>query len=204
MTKGRSLTEPREKLAQPQAGTEVHNGMNPIISGAAASLLSAAVLALCGQIENRRPAGPLNGPSQWVFGRWAARMRGPSVRHTATGFAIHHAMATGWAFLHERTFGTDKEQQPLQTRLARAAVTAAVANFVDFQLTPKRLQPGFETQLSRKSLLAVYAAFAIGLAWVATSRGPVASSARAPRVTARESAHRRPSRAAPAVSPPGR
>jgi hypothetical protein len=147
--------------------------MNPLISGAAASVLSAAVLALCGQIENRRPAGPINGPSQWVFGRWAARMRGASVRHTLTGIVVHHVAATGWAVLHERVFGKQKEQQSLATRLSRAAATAAVANVVDFQLTPKRLQPGFDAQLSRPSLLAVYAAFAIGLALVGHQRSPL-------------------------------
>jgi hypothetical protein len=144
--------------------------MNPLISGAAASVLSAAVLALCGHIENRRPAGPLNGPSQWVFGRHAAHVRRPSARHTATGFLIHHLTATGWAFLHERTFGTRKELQTVPQRLARAAVTATVANVVDFKLTPKRLQPGFDAQLSRKSLLAVYTAFAIGLALIGRQR----------------------------------
>ena len=143
-----------------------------LVSGAVASVLSTAVLALCGQIENRRPAGPINGPSQWVFGRWAARVRQPSLRHTLTGFLVHHVMATGWAFLHERAFGEHKAQQPFSKRLGRAAVTAVAANIVDFQLTPKRLRPGFETQLSRKSLFAVYAAFAIGLALVApTVRG---------------------------------
>jgi hypothetical protein len=35
---------------------------------------------------------------------------------------------------------------------------------VDYKLTPRRLQPGFEAQLSKKSLVYVYAAFAIGLA----------------------------------------
>ena len=138
-----------------------------LVSGAVASILSTAVLALCGQIENRRPAGPINGPSQWVYGRRAARVRQPSLRHTLTGFLVHHAMATGWAFLHERAFGEHKAQQPFSKRLARAAVTASAANIVDFQLTPKRLRPGFETQLSRKSLFAVYATFAIGLALVA-------------------------------------
>ena len=44
-------------------------------SGAAASLLSAAALALCGWLENRAAAGPLNGPSQWLFGRRAAYRR---------------------------------------------------------------------------------------------------------------------------------
>jgi len=141
-----------------------------LVSGAVASVLSAAVLAICGQIENRRPAGPLNGPSQWVYGRWAARMRGPSVRHTLTGFLVHHVMATGWAVLHERFLGRHKTQQTVPQRLARAGLTAGVANFVDFQLTPRRLRPGFETQLSRKSLLVVYAAFAVGLAFTASRK----------------------------------
>jgi hypothetical protein len=135
-----------------------------LVSGAVASVLSTAVLALCGEVENGSPAGPINGPSQWIFGRRAARVRKPSLRHTLTGALIHHAMATGWALLHARVFGRRLPTQPLTKRLGRAAVTAVVANIVDFQLTPKRFRPGFETQLSRKSLLAVYAAFAIGLA----------------------------------------
>jgi hypothetical protein len=138
-----------------------------LISGAAASLLSVIALAISGQAENRRPAGPINGPSQWIHGRSAAKIRTPSVRHTLTGFLIHHATATGWAMLHERVLGKDKAQQTFAQRLGRAAVTATVANVVDFQLTPKRLRPGFETQLSRTSLFAVYAAFAVGLALVA-------------------------------------
>jgi hypothetical protein len=142
-----------------------------LISGAVASVLSAAVLAACGQIENRRPAGPINGPSQWVHGRAAARVRRPSLRHTLTGFVIHHVTATGWALLHERIFGGRKAQQTFPARVARAALTATVANVVDFRLTPRRLQPGFDVQLTRKSLLAVYAAFAIGLALVKPRRG---------------------------------
>jgi hypothetical protein len=144
--------------------TEKNLYRQALISGAVASLLSTAALAVCGYIENRRPAGPVNGPSQWIYGRSAARVRKPSVRHTLTGFLVHHVMATGWALLHERASGTREAQLPLSARLERAALTAAVANFVDFQLTPKRLRPGFETQLSRKSLFAVYAAFAVGLA----------------------------------------
>jgi hypothetical protein len=102
----------------------------------------------------------------WLFGRRAAYRRDPSVRHTLTGLAIHHATATGWALLHERIWGQQKAEQTPAQRLARAAVTAAVANFVDYKLTPKRLQPGFEAQLSKTSLVVAYAAFAAGLAVV--------------------------------------
>lgn len=133
------------------------------------SIASAVVLAICGRLENRSAAGALNGPSQWIYGRSAAYERRPGLRQTLVGFAIHHLMATGWALLHERMFGADKAAQPAATRLRRAAVTAAAANFVDYRLTPKRLQPGFDVQLSRKSLFAVYAAFAIGLTIVTAS-----------------------------------
>jgi hypothetical protein len=133
------------------------------VSGAAASILSAITLALLGKLESGSAAGPINGPSQWIYGRWAAYLKRPSLRHTLVGFLIHHVTATGWALLHERIFGRNKQTQALPARLGRAAVTASTANFVDYQLTPKRLQPGFEAQLSRKSLVLVYAAFAIGL-----------------------------------------
>jgi hypothetical protein len=135
-----------------------------LISGTAASLFSAAVLALCGRVERRAPAGPLNGPSQWLFGRQAAHRRSASLRYTATGMLIHSVAAAGWALLHERMFGKAKPEQTTARRLRNAAATAAVANFVDYKLTPRRLQPGFEVQLSKKSLFAVYAAFALGLA----------------------------------------
>ena len=47
---------------------------------------------------------------------------------------------------------------------AGAVTAAAVACFVDYRLTPRRLTPGFEHRLSSKALLAVYACFAVGLA----------------------------------------
>jgi hypothetical protein len=41
---------------------------------------------------------------------------------------------------------------------------AAVAYFVDYRLTPRRLMPGYERRISGRSLLAVYASLAAGLA----------------------------------------
>jgi hypothetical protein len=134
-----------------------------LVSGTAASLLSAAALAIAGKTERNAPAGPLNGPSQWLFGRQAAYRRAPSLKYTLTGFLIHHASAMGWALLHQRVFGRRAQPQTTARIVRNAALTATVANFVDYKLTPKRLQPGFEAQLSKKSLLSVYAAFAVGL-----------------------------------------
>ncbi|HUQ12617.1 MAG TPA: hypothetical protein VM146_20085 [Steroidobacteraceae bacterium] len=135
-----------------------------LISGATASLLSTAAMMVAGKVESDAPAGPVNGPSQWVFGRKAAHRRRFNLGYTVTGFLIHHLTATGWALLHERVFGRSKQAQTPARQMRNAAITAAVANFVDYRLTPKRLQPGFDAQLSKKSMFAVYAAFAAGLA----------------------------------------
>jgi len=135
-----------------------------VISGTTASLLSTAAMALAGAVEHRAPAGPVNGPSQWIFGRRAARHRSFNLGYTIAGYLIHHATATGWALLHERVFGRRKARQTPVATLRNAALTAMVANFVDYKLTPRRLQPGFDAQLTRKSMVAIYAAFALGLA----------------------------------------
>ena len=132
-----------------------------LISGSAGSIVSAIALAACGMRELGDPAAPLNGPSQWFFGRPAAKKRGFSLRHTVSGYLVHHAMSIFWASLFERF-----RRQPVNAALDAllpAVATSAVACFVDFRLTPPRLTPGFEQQLSRKSLAVVYVAFVIGL-----------------------------------------
>ena len=131
-------------------------------SGSAGSLLSTLALAASGWRELGDPYAPLNGPSQWLFGRHAAFKDGASVKHTLSGYAIHHAMSVFWAFFFER-FRPQPKAHGIDTLLS-AAATSLVAYFVDYRLTPKRLTPGFERRLSRRSLALVYAAFAVGLA----------------------------------------
>src|SRR5439155_9381492 len=123
-----------------------------------AALASAAVLTWRGRRDAEDAWAPLNGPSQWVWGRSAPNARGFSVRHTVVGYAIHHLAATFWATFFERVCLAVPHPMPL------AVGTAAIANGVDYLLTPKRLQPGYERQLSRRSLAFAYGAFALGLA----------------------------------------
>jgi hypothetical protein len=135
-----------------------------VVSGTAASILSSLALAVCGRLEGGTAAGPNNGPSQWIWGRRGARVRRATLRNTVVGYAIHHLMSVGWATLHEKQFARPGKQQSMATTLGQGAATAAVACFVDYQVAPTRLQPGFDCQLSRKSLLVVYSAFGLGLA----------------------------------------
>jgi hypothetical protein len=135
-----------------------------VVSGTLASLASAAVLAWRGLRDAGDAAAPLNGPSQWVWGRAAPSARGFSVKHTVVGYASHHLAATFWAVLYERARLRKGNAIPI------AVATAAVADVVDYVFTPKRLQPGYERQLSKRSLVLAYAAFALGLAAQATLR----------------------------------
>lgn len=136
------------------------------VSGSAASIASTICLSLLGKAELNRLAAPINGPSQWIWGRYAPYENRFSLRYTLVGYLIHHAASVFWATLYEK----------LRQRMARAdaapavmpaAVTTVAAYIVDFHFTPKRLTPGFEHRLSKRALLMVYGSFAIGLAAVA-------------------------------------
>jgi hypothetical protein len=48
--------------------------------------------------------------------------------------------------------------------IAEAALMTTATFVVDYGLTPKRFQPGFEHHVTKKSLALTYAAFAAGLA----------------------------------------
>lgn len=135
-----------------------------LVSGSAASVCSAAALAACGARENRSPYGAVNAISHWVWGDRAALQNRPSWRYTALGYGIHHASSVFWAVLYQRFFRRRLAHRRPGPVLAAAAATAAMACFTDYQLTPRRLQPGFEMRLSKASLALVYGAFALGLA----------------------------------------
>lgn len=141
-----------------------------VVSGSAASLASAAALSACSYLHEGSAAGGLNGPSQWLWGEAEAYTREATVRHTVAGYAIHHATATFWAVLHESVFGGGRRRKPAIRHCAEAAASAATAYVVDYYLTPPRLRPGFEKHVSPKGMVAVYAAFAAGLAIAAIAR----------------------------------
>jgi hypothetical protein len=134
-----------------------------VISGSAASVVSAAILVARGQAELNAPAAPLNGPSQWVWGLHAPYVNGASVRHTLLGYVIHHTASIFWGCFYEFAITRRKARHPVD--IAKVAVgTSVTAAFVDYCLTPERLTPGFQKRLSFGSMVLVYAGFAVGLA----------------------------------------
>jgi hypothetical protein len=135
-----------------------------LVSGSLAAAASTAALAVAGRIETGSAVAPTNAISHWVYGDRAARQDAPSVRHTLVGYGIHHGASVFWAAAFERLFGRQTERGRLGPAIAGGLAVAAVACFVDYKLTPHRLQPGYEMRLSRRSLAAVYAMFGLGLA----------------------------------------
>ena len=119
---------------------------------------------LCARLEGKPSIAPLNGPSQWFWGERAAERTDATWSHTALGYVTHHASAIFWATLHEKMFGRPDRNGRVVTELGRAAMTSVLAAFVDYALTPRRFQPGFEKHLSIPSLVLSYAAFGVGLA----------------------------------------
>ena len=141
--------------------TAMQRGM---VSGTTASLLSTAVLGALGKGENNSMFAPTNAISHWLWGDKAALQNRPSLRYTVTGYLIHHVSATFWAVLFEKIMGRQLDRKDVPLTIASATAASAVACFTDYQLTPRRLHPGYEMRLSTPSLALVYGAFGLGLA----------------------------------------
>ncbi|RYF17421.1 MAG: hypothetical protein EOO30_07170 [Comamonadaceae bacterium] len=133
------------------------------VAGSLASLLSAAYLAAAGG-RRGETAAPLNAVSHWFFGDRALREDEPDLLYTVTGYLVHHAASIFWGTLHAKAWGARPEAKKPLPAAAGAIAAASVASFVDYQLTPKRLTPGFEHRLGRPEMVNVYACFALGLA----------------------------------------
>ncbi|HEX2493695.1 MAG TPA: hypothetical protein VHK24_07955 [Steroidobacter sp.] len=147
-----------------EAGRWSQAGRQALVSGTLASVFSTAVLAWQGYRRYRKPAAPTNATSHWLWGdQDALAASDVSLRHTGVGYATHHASACMWALLYERWL--DRGEVPSNGQIIRdAALMTALAAFVDYRLTPRRLRPGFENHLSAGGMLAVFAAFGAGLA----------------------------------------
>jgi hypothetical protein len=147
-------------------------------SGSVASVVSMAVLAYFGRRQRRSALAPANAPSHWIWRDEALRERGFTLRHTVTGYLIHHGSSVFWAVFFERLL-LDRPHRPVRSGGVALAV-AAMAAAVDLKLTPQRFTPGFEHHLSAGALTTMYSAFGAALYAVHALRGRVSGSARPP------------------------
>jgi hypothetical protein len=132
-------------------------------TGSIAAALSGAYLAWRGS-RHGEPAAPINAVSHWFWGDRSLRQDAPSLAYTLAGYVTHHCASIFWAVLHARLWAMQPQARRPVPALAGAAAASSVACFVDYQLTPKRLTPGYEHRLNHKELAGVYVVFALGLA----------------------------------------
>ncbi len=137
--------------------------VSAMISGASASLVTTAALALLAAAEGKRALQPTNSTSHWLHGAGAGRVTRADVAHTLTGYATHHASAVFWALPFELWLARRQPRTPLQL-LGDATAMSAIAAAVDYGLAPKRFTPGWEEVLSPRSIAITYGALALGLA----------------------------------------
>jgi hypothetical protein len=139
-------------------------------AGALASLLSAAVLAEASRRETGSPFACLNATSHWIWGGEAAGHQSFSLRYTVNGYLIHHAASCFWGVLYERGVGEQMDHLPASAKVAAGLAAAGFACLVDYRVVPRRLSPGFELRLSRRSIAAGYLAFGLGIALAGMAR----------------------------------
>lgn len=148
--------------------TNWHTARTPLpvtalVTGAVASLASAAALAMLAKAEAKGALQPINATSHWLHGEEAARCAELDARHTLIGFATHYASAVFWALPFE--FWRAKRRPSSASALLRGAcMTSVVAAAIDYGITPKRFTPGWELVLSKRSMVLTYVALALGLA----------------------------------------
>lgn len=145
-----------------------------IMSGSVAGGLSATVAAARARADGSTAYAPLNAVTHCIWPRRAFAETGFSARHTLTGLAIHHASAIFWGTLFEAMLMRRQRAREVPASpaaiAASAGATAAIAYAIDYHAVPKRLTPGFEAHLSKRSMFYIYAGLAAGFAAAAMCR----------------------------------
>jgi hypothetical protein len=137
--------------------------VSTLVTGTVASVISTAALAALAKVEGQRPMKPANSTSHWLHGDSAGSFDGVDVEHTGLGLATHHASAMFWALPFEAWLAFRSPRSSIEL-LRDATVVSAMAAIVDYGIVPKRLTPGWELSLSKKSMTGAFASLAIGLA----------------------------------------
>jgi len=133
------------------------------ITGTVAGVVSTAALATLANAEGKSAPQPTNSTSHWLHGDDAAREQRIDLAHSAVGFATHQASAVFWALPFQAWLASRPQRSNIEL-LRDAAVMSSIAAAFDYGVTPKRLTPGWELTLSKKSMVAAFASLALGLA----------------------------------------
>jgi len=131
-----------------------------LLTSAVTSATTTAALCLLSSRDTGQPAAALNAVSHILWGDEAAKYDRWDVRHTLAGTLLNAGAMGLWSAVHalfpapRSVFGAARN----------ATIVSALAYVTDYHVVPRRLNPGFEQRLSRKSLFGTYAVLAASLA----------------------------------------
>jgi hypothetical protein len=133
-----------------------------VATGALAGLATTAAVALCGVREIGSGVAPINATSHVLWGDEAGAADAVDVKHTLPGLLINVGAGVFWALAYEALL----ELSPRRDRAAAMASGAAIAGLayvVDYHLIPRRLTPGWELRLPRRSVAHAFVALGASL-----------------------------------------
>jgi hypothetical protein len=134
-----------------------------LLCGIGAGIAANFALSIAGKAEGRSMWQPVNATSHWLWGPDAAKRSSADIAHTATGATTNQAAAMFWGTI----FGIYLASRPPRSGIRiflDAGIMSAIAGAVDYGMVPRRLTPGWELVLPPKSVAAILAAMALGLA----------------------------------------
>ena len=120
------------------------------------------MLLLAALGEGQPVVRPINATSHWLWGEKAGRSRAVDFRHTGIGLVTNQASAMFWGTLFGIYLARRPQLSPGAT-MRDAAVMGVLATTLDYGLLPRRLTPGWELALSKRSVALGLAATALGL-----------------------------------------
>lgn len=134
-----------------------------LLCGVSAAVGSYTAVAAAAALEGKGVLRPANATSHWVHGPKAGRRDGADLSHTLVGGLTHVASAFFWAVPFAMRLA-HRPPRSLAVLLRDATLLSAFAAAFDYLVVPKRLTPGWEHALSRKSVGAGFVGLAAGLA----------------------------------------
>ena len=131
-----------------------------LLTSAVTSAATTTALLLLSSKDTGHAAAALNATSHIVWGDKATKYEQWDVRHTLVGGLLNAGAMGFWSAVQALL----PEPRTVFGAARNATLVTALAYATDYHLVPKRLNPGFEQRLSRKSLFGAYAVLAASLA----------------------------------------
>ena len=127
-----------------------------LLNSATTSFATTAAVALLSKRDTGHPAAAVNAISHIAWGDEAAERDDVDVKHTLVGAVLNSAAMLSWAVIGELL----PRPRTLLGAARNGVLLSGLAYVTDYYVVPRRLNPGFEQRLSKRSLFGTYAVLA--------------------------------------------